>query len=178
MGCSLRQHVTCPLEHIHARTCSNGHPAGLCKKHCVGTECLRSSKPLDSCVFKIWWAWVLVGELGLNIKTVPLLLRPISSNENHSSNGLDEVIRTRCYCDRAHLMVTERSNGRGDDINPLLLWYLCENMTPFTSIHKKRLTIESSPPDPPSTRNHVPLGTHVPTNMHCERKEDSGAKSY
>jgi hypothetical protein len=44
-----------------------------------------------------------------------------SSNENHSSNGLDEVIRAHCYCDRACLAATECSNRRDDDIGPLLL---------------------------------------------------------
>jgi hypothetical protein len=45
----------------------------------------------------------------------------LSSNENHSSNGHGEVIRTHCYYDRARLAATERSNGCGDDIGPLLL---------------------------------------------------------
>jgi hypothetical protein len=44
-----------------------------------------------------------------------------SSNENHSSNGLGEVIRARCYYDRAHLEVTEHSNRHGDGIGPFLL---------------------------------------------------------
>jgi hypothetical protein len=39
-----------------------------------------------------------------------------------SSNGLNEVINTHCYCDQARLAATERSNGRGDGISPLLLW--------------------------------------------------------
>jgi hypothetical protein len=37
------------------------------------------------------------------------------------SNGLGEVIHARCYCNRACLASTERSNGRGDNIDPLLL---------------------------------------------------------
>jgi hypothetical protein len=37
------------------------------------------------------------------------------------SNGLSEVIRARCYCDRARLAVTKCSNRRGDGIGPLLL---------------------------------------------------------
>jgi hypothetical protein len=44
-----------------------------------------------------------------------------SSNKNHSSNGRGEVIRARCYCDRARLAVIERSNERADGIGPLLL---------------------------------------------------------
>jgi hypothetical protein len=27
-GCSLHQHATCPLAHIRARMCANGHPTG------------------------------------------------------------------------------------------------------------------------------------------------------
>jgi hypothetical protein len=44
-----------------------------------------------------------------------------SSNENLSSNGLSEVIRARCYCDRDRLAEIERSNRRGDGISTLLL---------------------------------------------------------
>jgi hypothetical protein len=44
-----------------------------------------------------------------------------SSNENHSSNGLGEVIHTSCYYDQDHLAEIEHSNGRGDGIDPLLL---------------------------------------------------------
>jgi hypothetical protein len=82
-----------------------------------------------------------------------------SSNESHSSNGFGEVIHARCYCDRAHLTVTEHSNRHGDVIGPLLLWYLCENIAPFTSLDKNRLSIESSLPDLPSARIGVPMGT-------------------
>jgi hypothetical protein len=38
------------------------------------------------------------------------------------NNGLNEVNSARCYCDRACLAATERSNGRGDGIGPFLLW--------------------------------------------------------
>jgi hypothetical protein len=44
-----------------------------------------------------------------------------SSDENHSSNGLGEVIHAHCYCDRAHFVVTELRNRHGDGIDPLLL---------------------------------------------------------
>jgi hypothetical protein len=54
----------------------------------------------------------------------------LSSNDNHSSNELGEVIRTLCYCDPAHFAATECSNGRGDDISSLLLW-------PSSSSHRK-----------------------------------------
>jgi hypothetical protein len=37
------------------------------------------------------------------------------------SNGLGEVISSRCYYDQARLAVTERSNRRGDDVSPFLL---------------------------------------------------------
>jgi hypothetical protein len=59
--------------------------------------------------------------VGLNFKIVSSLLWPISRNENHSSNRLDEVIRAHCYCDRARLAATERSNGHDDGIKLLLL---------------------------------------------------------
>jgi hypothetical protein len=39
----------------------------------------------------------------------------------NSSNGRGEVIRARCYCDRAPLAVTKHSNRRADGIGPLLL---------------------------------------------------------
>jgi hypothetical protein len=121
---------------------------------------------------------------------MPSLLWPISCNENHSSNGLGEVICACCYCDRACLAVTKCSNRRGDGIDPLILWYLCENMAPFTSLHKKRLSTESSPLDPPSTHNSVPLGTRALTysDVHVLRVkerpggavscETSSTKSY
>jgi hypothetical protein len=106
----------------------------------------------------------------------------LSSNENHSSNRLGEVIRARCYCDRARLAVTKCSNGHGDDIGLLLLCYLCENMTPFTSHHKNRLSTESSPLDPPSARIGVPVGTCVCAcaNRHAMRAKGGpgGAESY
>jgi hypothetical protein len=76
----------------------------------------------------------------------------LSSNENHSSNGLGEVIRACCYCDIC-----------------VKIWRL---LLPFT---KNRLSTESSPLDPPSTRIDVPVGTCVRTvemEMQCEQKED------
>jgi hypothetical protein len=54
------------------------------------------------------------------------------------SNGLGEVIRTRCYCYQTRLALTECSNGRGDVIGPLLLWYLCENMAPHFYFHSQK----------------------------------------
>jgi hypothetical protein len=39
-----------------------------------------------------------------------------------SSNGLGEVNSAHCYCDRARLTVTERSNRHGDNNGPLVLW--------------------------------------------------------
>jgi hypothetical protein len=47
-----------------------------------------------------------------------------------SSNGLGEVISARCYCDWAHLTVTECSNRCDDGIGPLLLW-------PSSTSHRK-----------------------------------------
>jgi hypothetical protein len=40
-----------------------------------------------------------------------------------------------------------------------------------SSLQKKRLPIEYSPPDPPSARNHVPVGTGAQTctNRHVLR---------
>jgi hypothetical protein len=46
------------------------------------------------------------------------------------SNGLGEVIGARCYYDRACLAETKRTNRRGDDIGPLLLW-------PSSTSHRK-----------------------------------------
>jgi hypothetical protein len=37
-----------------------------------------------------------------------------------SSNGLDDMTHTHCYCYRAHFSVTQHSNGRGEVICPLL----------------------------------------------------------
>jgi hypothetical protein len=37
-----------------------------------------------------------------------------------SSSDLDDVAHVRCYCDRAHLSVTQHSNGHGEVICPLL----------------------------------------------------------
>jgi hypothetical protein len=37
-------------------------------------SCFRSSKPSVCRMFKSWWAWVLVGEVGLNFKIVSSLL--------------------------------------------------------------------------------------------------------
>jgi hypothetical protein len=106
----------------------------------------------------------------------------LSSNENYSSNGLGEVIHAYCYCDRARLATTECSNGHGDNIGPLLLCYLCENMAPFTSLHKKRLSTESSPLDPLSARNRVSMGTRARTyaNGHALQAKGglSGVESY
>jgi hypothetical protein len=107
---------------------------------------------------------------GTKLKNGAVVVVALSSNENHSSKELGEVIRTRCYCDRACLAATKCSNGRGDDINPLLLWYLCENMTSFTRLHKKILSTESSPPDPPSTCNRVPVGVCQQTHIASERR--------
>jgi hypothetical protein len=56
--------------------------------------------------------------------------------------GTDEVIHARCYCDRACLAVTGRSNGRADEIDLLLLSYA---HLPFTYLHK-RIANKSSPP--------------------------------
>jgi hypothetical protein len=61
----------------------------------------------------------------------------LSSNKNHSCNRLGEVIRAHCYCDRVRLAATKHCNGRSHGIGPLLLWYLCENMAPFTSFTKR-----------------------------------------
>jgi hypothetical protein len=53
-----------------------------------------------------------------------------------SSNGLGEVISARCYYDWARLAVTERSNGCGDGIGPLLLW-------PSSTSHRKIYNINN-----------------------------------
>jgi hypothetical protein len=53
-----------------------------------------------------------------------------------SSNGSDEVIHARCY------------------------WY---GVSPFHFSSQKRLSTESSPLDPPSARNRVPVGTRART---------------
>jgi hypothetical protein len=104
------------------------------------------------------------------------------SNEIHSSSYLVEVIHARCYYDWAHLTAIEHSNRHGDGIGPLLLRYLCENMVPFTSLHKNRLSTESSPPNPPSTCIGVPVGTHAWTcaNGHAMRAKGGpgGAEIY
>jgi hypothetical protein len=59
---------------------------------------------------------------GIKLQNRVVAVVAFSSNENHSSNRLGEVIRAHCYCDQARLVATERRNGRGDGINPLLLW--------------------------------------------------------
>jgi hypothetical protein len=51
-----------------------------------------------------------------------------------SSNELGEVIRAHCYCDRARLAVTKRSNEHGDGIGPLLVW--CSSTEQSTSYRK------------------------------------------
>jgi hypothetical protein len=123
MGCSLHQHVTCPLAHIiRACMCTNGHPASLCKKHRVEHKMFEILKTLDCCVFKSWWAWVLVREVGLNFKTMLSLLWPLVAMKITVATGLVKssapvatVIRStwqwldvatgavmalaRCYCD-------------------------------------------------------------------------------
>jgi hypothetical protein len=54
-----------------------------------------------------------------------------------SSNELGEVIRVRCYCDRACFAATERSNGRGDGISPLLLWHSSTSHRKIYDINNK-----------------------------------------
>jgi hypothetical protein len=84
------------------------------------TDCLRSS--INCRVFKSLWAWVLVGEVGLNFKTVSSLLWPlvalkitVAMGPVKSSTPVATVIRpawqqlniatgavmasARCYCD-------------------------------------------------------------------------------
>jgi hypothetical protein len=46
------------------------------------------------------------------------------------------------------------------------------DVSPFYFLTQKRLTTESSPPDPPSDRSRVPVGTCVPTDTLCEQKKD------
>jgi hypothetical protein len=41
--------------------------------------------------------------------------------EDNSSNDLDNMMHARCYCDRAHLSVTQHTNGHSEVIYPLLL---------------------------------------------------------
>jgi hypothetical protein len=67
---------------------------------------------------------------GTKLQNYVIATVALSSNENHSSNRLSEVIHARCYCDRARLAVTERSNVCGDGIGPLLLW-------PSSTSHRK-----------------------------------------
>jgi hypothetical protein len=38
MVCSLCQHAACPLEHIRARMCPNGHPAGPVQEASRGAQ--------------------------------------------------------------------------------------------------------------------------------------------
>jgi hypothetical protein len=131
---------------------------------------LRSSKSLDCCVFKSYWAWVLVCDVGLNFKTMTSLLWPlvtmkltVATGAMKSSGPIAIVIgptwqwlkvargalttSTRCYCDicvkfnMAHL--------------------------PFTSLHKKILSTESSPPDPHSARSSMLVAMHMCMRRHA-----------
>jgi hypothetical protein len=78
-----------------------------------------------------WWGgtkvWVRLNWSSVATGTVSQL--PIAT-ECHTSNELGEVISARCYCDWARLAVSERSNGHGDAIGPLLLW-------PSSTSHRK-----------------------------------------
>jgi hypothetical protein len=58
---------------------------------------------------------------GTKLQNRVVAIVSLNSSENHSSNGLGEVIRARCYCDRDRLAVTKRRNKHGDGINPLLM---------------------------------------------------------
>jgi hypothetical protein len=58
---------------------------------------------------------------GTKLQNRVVVVVALSSNKNHSSNELGEVIHAHCYCDRACLAGTEHSNGCSDDIGSLLL---------------------------------------------------------
>jgi hypothetical protein len=102
--------------------------------------------------------------VGLNFKTIPSLLWPLVATKLTVATGAVKsstpvaivigptwqrlnvamgvlTVSARCYCDicvkinMAHL--------------------------PFTSLHKKILSTESSPPDPPSTHSSVPGGPRM-----------------
>jgi hypothetical protein len=75
--------------------------------------------------------WVRLNWSSVETDTVSQL--PIATM-TLSSNGLGEVIHASCYCDRTHLAVTKHSNGRGDDIGPLLPW---PSSTEQSTSHRK-----------------------------------------
>jgi hypothetical protein len=55
---------------------------------------------------------------------------------------------------------------------------MCENMVciPFTSLHKKRLSTESSSLDPPSAHSHVPVSTRARMCAKGERRTGWSSK--
>jgi hypothetical protein len=99
--------------------CTNGHPVAPCKKH-----------RREHIVFEIFEALILSCVQKLvrmssswqgGTKLQNRVVTAVVSNENHSSNWHNEVIHAYCYYDWSCLALTEHSNGRTDDIGPLLL---------------------------------------------------------
>jgi hypothetical protein len=80
MGCSLRQHTMCPLAQMrcaHRCICANGHDVCPAQDAPHGTQSVFDIRSPDCRIFKTWWAWVLVDEVGLNFKIMSSLLRPL-----------------------------------------------------------------------------------------------------
>jgi hypothetical protein len=65
--------AVCPSLHL----CQRARCVPGARRTTWNTICFWYSKPSDCRIFKTWWAWVLVDEVGLNFKIMSSLLRPL-----------------------------------------------------------------------------------------------------
>jgi hypothetical protein len=59
-----------PFTHVRARTCVNDYSSVGARSTAWSTTCLRSSKPIDYHGFKSWWAYGIIGKVGLNFESM------------------------------------------------------------------------------------------------------------
>jgi hypothetical protein len=67
-GCSLHMPATVPIAtHMNTYVLQCPTSGSTTRSTAWSTTCLRSSKPSDCHMFKIWWPCILAGEVGLNL---------------------------------------------------------------------------------------------------------------
>jgi hypothetical protein len=107
--------------------------------------------------------------MGLNFKTVPSLLWPLVA--------LKIIVATCAVKSSVHVAIVIRPTWQRLNIATGALMAsarcycdICVKIDmarlPFTSLHKKILSTESSPLDPPFARSSVPVGTRTCRRAH------------
>jgi hypothetical protein len=139
------------------------------------TYYLRSSKPLDYRVFKSWWAWVLVGKVGLNFKTMSSMLWPLVAMKITVATGSVKSsmpIATVIGPDWQRLNVatgTVTTSAHYYYVICVKIWRLS---LPYTKRDCPQNLLHWILSLPAIACQWAHVRARMPTDMHCKQKED------